>query len=253
MFVFEWITVVYVCGLLAAALATSRLRSTAAIVGLATLAVVGTAASLAPTGVRLWLPLGYLLAGYWLPGLSVSTGRVSRRFETWLARSDARLRPWLPGVPPLLTPLTEVAYLFCYPLVPIACALAWIAAAPAGLERFWTSVLLSAFLSYATLPWLVSRPPRSVSEQPGSVRGVPHLNRLVLGRLSHGWNTFPSGHVAVSWAAAWSLWQIWPAAGAAVALVAAAISVGAAAGGYHYVIDVLAGWLLAVVAGVITW
>lgn len=253
MFIFEWLTIVYVGGLLAAALATSRLRNAAAIVGLATLATVGTAAWLAPAGVRLWLPLGYLIAGYWLPGLLVNAGSVSRGFETWLARSDARLRPWLPGVPPPLTPLLEAAYLFCYPLVPIAFALAWVAAAPADLERFWTSVLLSAFLSYATLPWLLSRSPRVVNGTQAGARGVQHLNLVVLRRASHGWNTFPSGHVAVSWAAAWSLWLVWPAAGAAMALVAAAISVGAAAGGYHYVIDVLAGCLLAAAAAMITW
>ena len=151
-----------------------------------------------------------------------------------------------------MTLVVEVAYLFCYPLVPIAFVLAWRAGTPSDLERFWTAVLVSGFLCYATLPWLLSRPPRMLAAA-AAVPGVQRLNVFVLRHASHGWNTFPSGHVAVSWAAAWSLWHMWPAAGVGIAIVAAAISVGAAAGGYHYVIDVLAGWLIAVAVGVITW
>jgi membrane-associated phospholipid phosphatase len=65
-------------------------------------------------------------------------------------------------------------------------------------------------------------------------------------------NSFPSGHAAVAWAAAFAVGREWATAGIVLALVAAGISVGAASGRYHYVIDVLLGLLVAVIAAVIT-
>jgi hypothetical protein len=59
--------------------------------------------------------------------------------------------------------------------------------------------------------------------------------------------------VAVSGAAAISVWHIWPEAGAGLALAAGAISIGAAAGGYHYVIDIAAGGLTAVLVAAVIW
>jgi membrane-associated phospholipid phosphatase len=197
----------------------------------------------------------YLLAGYWLPGFLVRPRRqaLSERFEAWLAHSDRVIRPWLPDVPRPLVHLIEGAYLFCYPLVPTAFALAWMRGTTADLDRLWVSVLGSGFLSYATLPWLYSRPPRVRTAGPQPSHGVKWLNGLILRRLSHGWNTFPSGHVAVSWAAAWSVWHIWPEAGLSLAALSAAISIGAAAGGYHYVIDIVAGLLTAAAVVVLAW
>lgn len=257
MFTFEWITLVYFAGMLLIGAATSAARRPVVSVGAAVLAILAAAIAIpAPQSARLWLPLAYVLASYWLPALMVrgQTGVApSARFEAWLADTDAAIRPWLPPLPAWLVPITELAYLFCSPLVPIAFALSWCRGTSMDLDRFWVTVLLAGFASYATLPWLLSRPPRSRSlaaVRPGGLRG---LNTFVLGRVSHGWNTFPSGHVAVAWAAALSLAHIWPEAGAIVAAVAAAISVGAVAGGYHYVVDVAAGWLTAAAAAVITW
>ena len=257
MFVFEWVAIVYLSAMLLTGIAIVPARRHVFLVGAATLGVLAVVIAVpAPRQARLWLPLGYLVSGYWLPALMVrgKAGIVpSLRFEAWLARSDGALRPWLPSMPSWLVPITELAYLFCYPLVPIAFALAWTRGTPQDLDRFWVAVLLAGFASYVTLPWLLSRPPRATSPPPVDPRGLRGINTFVLGRVSHGWNTFPSGHVAVSWAAALSLARVWPEAGAIVALVAAAIAVGAAAGGYHYVVDVAAGWLTAAAAAVITW
>ena len=50
----------------------------------------------------------------------------------------------------------------------------------------------------------------------------------------------------------WPCARVWPAAGLVLAVIALGVSVGAAAGRYHYVIDVLLGVVVAVVAVVIT-
>jgi len=96
---------------------------------------------------------------------------------------------------------------------------------------------------YVSLPWLVSRPPRLVREH--TARAIARLNVFVLGRVSHQLNTFPSGHVAVSLAAAAGVAQVSAVAGALVLLTALAIALGAVAGRYHYMVDVLLGVLVA--------
>src|SRR5262245_24337883 len=158
MFTFEWIALLYFSGMLltGAVITTSRHRvvlAAAAMLGVLALAI----ATPAPRAVRLWLPLGYLGAGYWLPALMVR-GRPgvgpTPGFEAWLARGDSALRPWLPRIPSWLVPIVELAYLFCYPLVPIAFGLAWARGTSQDLDRFWTAVMLAGFASYATLPWL---------------------------------------------------------------------------------------------------
>jgi hypothetical protein len=68
-------------------------------------------------------------------------------------------------------------------------------------DRFWTAVLLSGFVCYGSLPWLISRPPRTLTGATTNAVGVRGVTQFVLARVSHGLNTFPSGHVAVSLAA----------------------------------------------------
>lgn len=66
-------------------------------------------------------------------------------------------------------------------------------------------------------------------------------------------NTFPSGHVAVSAACALSVARIWPQAGAALGVLAAAVAIGAAAGRYHFIVDVLLGAVVGVAAAISTF
>jgi membrane-associated phospholipid phosphatase len=67
------------------------------------------------------------------------------------------------------------------------------------------------------------------------------VNTAVLNRVSHQLNTFPSGHVAVAVVAASSAFSVWWPAGLVLAVVAAGIAIGAVAGRYHYVVDVIFG------------
>lgn len=247
---FEWVVVTYFAALTVAAWfvpvpVARRLHVTALGAGVSVLAV-WVALTTGPT-LRGWVPQVYLVAGYWMPGLLVPTGR-GRRFEDWLRRSDDRLRGLLPGVPALLGPIVELGYLLCYPLVPLSFAVIWLNGSSGDAERFWLAVLLAGYSCYVTLPWLVSRPPRALLI-PAPPRGIlAGMNTLVLGRVSHQLNTFPSGHVAVAAAAAASVATVSEPAGVLLGLAVVAISVGAAAGRYHYVVDVLLGLAVAAVA-----
>jgi len=204
--------------------------------------LVALSPTLSPV-VRAWMPHVYLLAGYWMPSLLVGSPR-SRWFEDWLAASDERLRPVLPDISEPLRHFVELAYLLCYPMIPISFAIVWTNGGSDDVQRFWVSVLLAGYTCYVTLPWLVSRPPRLRLERVSRTR-LAGVNAFVLGRVSHQLITFPSGHVAVAAAAAASVAAVSAPVGAVTWALVAAISVGAVAGGYHYVIDVLSGLLVA--------
>lgn len=245
---FELLAVAYFVALglgsTAAAVPWGRRRAVAAL-SLAVAAFIAAIAFHGSLALRVWAPHAYLVAGYWVPGLLACRVTVATRFESWLAEVDGHLRPRLPGLPPLLTHVTELAYLLCYPLVPASFLVIWMRGNLADATRFWVAVLVAGYACYVTLPWLLSRPPR-LAAGIGPIQPVAALNAFVLGRVSHQLNTFPSGHVAVSLAAAGALWQVSPTVSVIVGGMAVAVAVGAAAGRYHYVTDV---WIGAVVAG----
>jgi hypothetical protein len=156
------------------------------------------------------------------------------------------------AIPRWVAYAAELGYLSCFPLVPAAFAVAWMAGSQVDVVRFWMAVLVAGFTCYGTLPWLVSRPPRLIERQASDLQqpmSVTRANVAVLGRVSHHMNTFPSGHVAVCIAAAISVGRIWPAAGAVVGVIAATVAVGAIVGRYHFVADVLLGAAVGIIAG----
>jgi membrane-associated phospholipid phosphatase len=243
---YEWLVVAYFSTLTLAAWLrplgpVARRKATA--LGATVVLTVLVVAMTGLWALRAWTAVVYLFAGYWMPALLV-TAANEQSFEAWLVRADADLRRLLPPVPQMLAPLLELAYLLCYPLVPLSFAVVWVQGGRMDVERFWLAVLLSGYACYVTLPWLVSRPPRTREDQ-RSRGGIRHLNAHVLARCSHQFNTFPSGHVAVAAAAAVGAGSVSTPAGVAIGAVVAAISVGAAAGGYHYVLDVILGLIVA--------
>ena len=229
------------CGLAAlAARASPRRRRLAALLS-AGIAILALTAGQALDGARAWLGHGYFVAGYWIPALLVPSQAVAGRFESWLVRIDERWRRVAIGPPDWARPFLELSYLLCYVLVPVAFVLVWSTGTIADVDRFWTAVLLAGFLCYGSLPWLISRPPRSLDARTQASTGVRGVNERVLARVSHGLNTFPSGHVAVSLAAALQVMPISRPAGVMLLAVATAIATGAIVGRYHYAADVLLG------------
>ena len=226
-----------------------RRRFRTALVAAACAIVIYAASRALPPGARLWLPFLYLPLGYWIPVPLVPAGRGGA-FESWLSRSDEPFRRIAVALPRWLANTLEAAYLTCFPLVPAAFAAVWLAGSAADVARFWAAVLTAGYACYITLPWLVSRPPRLIdgraADRPPSALG--RANVLVLGRVSHHLNTFPSGHVAVSVAAAIAAGSVWPLAGAILGAIAAGVALGAVTGRYHYLVDVLLGVVIGVAA-----
>ena len=258
----EWVVLAYLLYLVVAAVATRLPAARLRIVLLAS-ALVATLvvllASLRQTAaigvIRDWIPGLYVLAGFWLSGL-FNQG-ANEGLEAWLEEIDLALfrRLQVAGAGGLLRPavtgLLELAYLYCYAVVPGGIAVLYIAGHREAANAYWTPVLAAAYASYGTLPFFVTRPPRSIEPQGSVLRHVPAIRRLNLALLRHASiqvNTLPSGHAAVAFAAALALGGPLPAAGAAFGAVALLISIGAVAGRYHYAVDVVLGALVGVVA-----
>jgi membrane-associated phospholipid phosphatase len=200
-------------------------------------------------------PLVYLLAAYRMPALLV--GAFSPAFEERLAAFDQQ---WLQGrerafaerAPRGVLEGLELAYLFCYPLVPAGWLCLHFLGGSYQEERYWTAVLFAAALCYGALPWLPTRPPRATERSSASRAAVRRLNLFVLDRMSVQLNTFPSGHVAIAIAAALAVAVALPVAGGLLGFVALGITIASVVGRYHYAADALAGAIVGLTAFVVS-
>lgn len=217
--------------------APPRRAATVSLTAAGLAAAVAAATHLLSVDARAWIGHVYLAAGYWLPAHLVT--RPPGAFDAWLQKTEpAAARALCRG------PVAELAYLCCYPMVPAAFITIFMNGSIADVDRFWTAVLGAGLVCYGSLPWLVSRPPRILEDVRGDASRVRRINLQVLDRFSHGWNTFPSGHVAIAIAAAFSVVAVAPPAGIVFLVVAAGIVVGSVSGRYHYTVDALAGILV---------
>jgi membrane-associated phospholipid phosphatase len=223
-------------------------RSTRAVAGvLAGLAIVSLAALVQQPAVLVewvWPPLVLLIA-YWTSGLLfVIPSPSQERALLWLDER-LRVREIAGRTPRLVADLFELAYVAVYPLIPIALCLHLTYAPDASADRFWTIVLATDFVCFGVLPWVQTRPPRALESGDPWRSAVRPLNLRLLGSTSIHVNTFPSGHAAEALAAALlSLDAPLPLV-AAMFAAAVAVSAGAVLGRYHYLADVLTGWLAA--------
>jgi membrane-associated phospholipid phosphatase len=249
MFPFELLSALFFAALTLAAVAMRRRPQAwlALVTSAALLVLIVLTSRTASAAIRAWAGHVYLVAAYRIPGLLAHAASATP-FEEWLVRTDRQWRQYVSATPAWLAHVCELAYLLCYPLVPASFLVVWMRGDAGYINRFWMAVLGGGFVCYALLPWLVSRPPRSLSDGGAQARGVARVNALVLKRLSHRLNTFPSGHVAVSVASAISLWPVSPAAAVVVGAIAGGVAAGAVIGRYHYVLDVLAGAVVGLVS-----
>lgn len=246
--------------------ARRRLRITA----LAALVVVADAIACATprflpatasTALRDWLPVVLMMVPYWQTGQFFQG--PNPKIQRWLMRLDLR---WLgrtaarSGTSRTRLGLAlEIAYVFCYPFVPLGLAALYIAGRRTHADFFWLVVLTATYLCYAITPFFPAMPPRdaikSASASPAPIAkadplGDPGSGPQNRGRRFNRWLqdwgsihaiSFPSAHVASALAVSLVLLRWMPVTGACFLAVALCIAVAAVAGRYHYLLDVLLG------------
>jgi membrane-associated phospholipid phosphatase len=144
--------------------------------------------------------------------------------------------------------LLEVAYLLCYPLVPLSLLTVYIAGLRGKVDSFWFVVLVSTYICYAVTPFVPAFPPRSLigdqtdpSAPAKDTNKGRTFNRWILKRGSIHAISFPSAHVASAFAIALVFLRYSLSLGVIFLVVAVLISLGAVVGRYHYALDVLLG------------
>ena len=150
--------------------------------------------------------------------------------------------------------LLEIAYLFCYPLVPLGLLAVYLTGRRDKAGGFWLVVLMSTYICYAITPFVPAFPPRSLSGDHAdtsvtetSTSKARSFNRWILKRGSIHAISFPSAHVASAFAIALVLLRYALPVGVVFLVIAVLISLGAVVGRYHYALDVLLGAATALV------
>ncbi|HEU4693866.1 MAG TPA: phosphatase PAP2 family protein [Vicinamibacterales bacterium] len=260
----EWIALGYFAYLLIVAMIIPRFAR-ARVGALAGLAVSGLALVVQSTPLS-WLgedspafafvvPLAVLLGGYWLSGLFFVS--PMQAIERQLMAADDRLLRGT-GVlaayrasPQVVHEFFEMAYVLVYLVIPAGVVTLAMGGHAGAIPRFWAIVLLAEFVSYGTMPWLQTRPPRALESTVWSIQSrsdIRRFNAAILDRGSIGANTVPSGHAAGAVATALAVVDVMPSAGAVFLLLAACIVAATVLGRYHYLVDSLLGVVVAVAA-----
>ena len=201
---------------------------------------------------RDWLTVGLFLVPYWQTGLFFQG--PNQRIEKFLMSFDRWLLPGAAATSGTartrIGMVLEIAYLFCYPFVPLGLLALYAVGQRYHAGGFWLVVLISTYVCYVVTPFVPAYPPRDVAggkpvrTQVGKARV---FNRWILQYGSIHAISFPSAHVASSFAVSLALLYYTPVVGGVFLFVAVWISLGAVVGRYHYALDVLAGAVTALV------
>jgi membrane-associated phospholipid phosphatase len=192
------------------------------------------------------LPPTLLLLGYWTSGLLfvAPMKQVEKLFAFVDRLADIRRVGAL--APVTVAEFLEFSYAAVFALIPIALALHLAFSPTPDTDRFWTVILVTDFICFAALPWIQTRPPRALESGEPWTSSFRSFNLRWLGTASIQVNTFPSGHAAEALAAALLVSNLRPVVFIWMLFNAAAVSAGAVFGRYHYAIDAVAGWAVAI-------
>jgi membrane-associated phospholipid phosphatase len=200
-----------------------------------------------------FITMALFLVPYW------QTGQFflgpNKEIQSRLLEIDDWLLPGIAGrsgtKPNSIGFLLEMAYLSCYPLVPVAVLTVYLAGLRHKIGGFWLVLLIATYLCYAITPLVPALPPRALVEGGTSASGQPSAGRAVNRWILHHGSihaiSFPSAHVASAFAIALVLLYYSHWIGAAFLVIAILISLGAVIGRYHYATDVIAGALVSVI------
>jgi membrane-associated phospholipid phosphatase len=201
------------------------------------------------TTLRDWLTVALFLVPYWQTGqfFLQANHAIEKRlltFDQWLMPQAARTA----GTPRTgLGMMLEVGYLFCYPLVPLGLLALYAVGQRSNVAGFWLVVLVATYLCYVITPFVPALPPRDLAAGGSkSKAGKTRIfNRWILQHGSIHAISFPSAHVASTFAVSLVLLRYVPAVGAVFLFISIWIALGAVIGRYHYALDVITGAITA--------
>ena len=198
--------------------------------------------------VRDWVPLSYIAVAYYLTAWLFI--RPSQALESWLMAWDHRLlgnpTTRFSAWPAAFVGYLEVVYMLCFLILPGGLTALMLAGHASAANRYWTMVLAADLGAFAPLSVFQTRPPWLLETSPVLAdKSVRRVASYFVRHATNRVNTFPSGHVAVSFAVAAAVVHQMPLTGALLFALSVSVSIAAVVGRYHYVIDILTGAVLA--------
>ncbi len=210
----------------------------------------------APKAWRDWLPAALILLAYKEMGWLAQPHYDINRETAWvqwdrLVLGEGGVKALIESAGPAIPGLLELCYLLVYVMVPVSIGLATIYARD-RVEQLTLPLLVTCLLTYALFPFFPSEPPRTVFPTdlvPTYQTLFRQINWYICGGYGIHTSVFPSGHVSSAIAATVGVYRLMPQrrwAWGTLTLVAIGIFIATVYGRYHYLVDSLAGALVAV-------
>lgn len=163
-------------------------------------------------------------------------------------------RAVIESIGPVIPSILEIAYALVYALAPFAIVMLYVYGRREKVDEFLLIFAVAVLLCYAQFPFWPSDPPRVVflgQDLPSYATVFRRFNLWMLGNYGIHTSVFPSAHVAGAFAAAFGAMRVLPErrwVSRFLLVIASLIAIATVYGRYHYLADVLAGLLVALVA-----
>jgi membrane-associated phospholipid phosphatase len=207
---------------------------------------------------RDWLPMALAIVAYRQMGW-FATARLHHSLEHgWIGFDKLLLgelggRHFIEMSAPVLPNILELSYLLVYALPAFAMAMLYTQGLRKSADILLVFYLLGLLLAYAQFPFWPSDPPRTAfpGVEPPSVHSIfREANLIMLGNLGIHTGVFPSAHVSGAFALAFAMqflgFKPWLRRGTLI--YAMLVAIATVYGRYHYAVDALAGFGVALVA-----
>ena len=185
--------------------------------------------------------------------------------ESWVVWDRLLLNEWgvrylIEALGPVGPGLLEIAYIFVYPMAPFGIAALYIFQHRERVEPFLFHFTVAVLGVYALFPYFPSEPPWTVfpgQDFPAYDTVFRQFNARMLGGQGIHTSVFPSAHVSGAMSAAFALIRLLPErkwVGRAWLVLAILIATATVYCRYHYFVDALAGFSIALLAtGISVW
>ncbi len=211
---------------------------------------------------RHWYALPLILLSYremgWfaLPHSGTALEQVWIRWDRLLL-NDWGLKPLIEALGPVGPATLEISYSLVYAMVPFGLGTLYLFRREARASTYLFQATLGLLLAYALFPYFPSDPPWTVfpgEDFPAYGSIFRQFNGALL--AGHGIRTsvFPSAHVSGAFSAAFALLRVLPErrwVGRLNLVLAVLIATATVYGRYHYAVDAVAGFGIAVVVALI--
>jgi membrane-associated phospholipid phosphatase len=202
--------------------------------------------------VRDWVALGLTILCYEEMGWLAPSSHTYRLEKSWIIWDRKFLNDWhvkaaIERCGWLIAAVLELSYAFVY-VMPVFGLVVLYTYGRADLsDQFLRLFLLATLSAYALFPFFPSEPPRTVfpaDNLPRVNTAFRKFNLWMLGSAGIHTSVFPSAHVSGAFGVAFAILRVLPdhrGIGWGLFVLACSITIATVYGRYHYLVDVLAG------------